>query len=231
MTFENISKIGWRVIELALMAVVFCLLAYILLGDMSGSFVHSVAMNAIGYLGYWAARFTYESWEFNDIAGNMVPIPIWIPQMSFVIGALIFVIAVLDECVCVVRGGKPSYKVGEFLGATLSVSAFGTAFCYYEDANRTVARIFPNQFHPDSVLKPSASIKLADGGFRIRFDDPGRERVACIGSDQELVVPSSFRGSNDLTPIAAKSLDDVITQFRQNNAQAVASVMEISVSR
>lgn len=68
-----------------------------------------VATVAIGYLGFWAARFTWESWEFNDIAGNMVPIPIWIPQMSFVVGALIFVIAVLDECVCVVRGGKPSY--------------------------------------------------------------------------------------------------------------------------
>lgn len=68
-----------------------------------------VAVVAIGYLGSWAARFTYESWEFNDIAGNMVPIPIWIPQMSFVVGALIFVIAVVDECVCVLRGGKPSY--------------------------------------------------------------------------------------------------------------------------
>ena len=69
----------------------------------------AIAAVAIGYLGYWAARFTYESWEFNDIAGNMVPIPIWIPQMSFVVGALIFVIAVLDECVCVLQGGKPSY--------------------------------------------------------------------------------------------------------------------------
>src|SRR5574343_1833903 len=69
----------------------------------------AIAAVAIGYLGYWAARFTYESWEFNDIAGNMVAIPIWIPQMSFVIGALILVIAVIDECVCVLRGGKPSY--------------------------------------------------------------------------------------------------------------------------
>jgi TRAP-type C4-dicarboxylate transport system permease small subunit len=39
----------------------------------------------------------------------MVAIPIWIPQMSFVIGSAILVIAVLDECVCVFRGGKPSY--------------------------------------------------------------------------------------------------------------------------
>jgi TRAP-type C4-dicarboxylate transport system permease small subunit len=69
----------------------------------------AVAAVAIGYLGYWAARFTWESYEFNDIAGNMVAIPIWIPQMSFVIGSAILVIAVIDECVCVFRGGKPSY--------------------------------------------------------------------------------------------------------------------------
>lgn len=69
----------------------------------------AVAAVAVGYLGYWAARFTYESYEFNDIAGNMVAIPIWIPQMSFVVGSAILVIAVLDECVCVFQGGKPSY--------------------------------------------------------------------------------------------------------------------------
>ena len=69
----------------------------------------AIATVAIAYLGYWAARFTWESWEFNDIAGNMVAIPIWIPQMSFVVGALIFVVAVLDECITVLRGGRPAY--------------------------------------------------------------------------------------------------------------------------
>lgn len=68
-----------------------------------------VATVAIAYLGWWAARFTYDSWRFNDIAGNMVAIPIWIPQLSFVVGALILMIAVVDECVTVLRGAKPSY--------------------------------------------------------------------------------------------------------------------------
>jgi TRAP-type C4-dicarboxylate transport system permease small subunit len=69
----------------------------------------AVAAAAVGYLGWWAAKFTWESYVFNDIAGNMVAIPIWIPQVGFVIGAAIFVIAVLDECVSVLRGAKPSY--------------------------------------------------------------------------------------------------------------------------
>jgi TRAP-type C4-dicarboxylate transport system permease small subunit len=71
----------------------------------------AIAFIAISYLGYWATLFTYQSWEFNEIAGNMVAIPIWIPQCSFVIGSIILMIAVVDECLCVVRGAKPSYVV------------------------------------------------------------------------------------------------------------------------
>jgi TRAP-type C4-dicarboxylate transport system permease small subunit len=69
----------------------------------------AVATVSIVYLGYWAVRFTLESHEFQDMDGTLIAIPIWIPQMSFVVGALILVIAVLDECVQVLRGQKPSY--------------------------------------------------------------------------------------------------------------------------
>lgn len=69
----------------------------------------AIAALAVGYLGFWAARFTWDSWRLNDIANNMVAIPIWIPQMSFVLGAALFVVAVVDECVTVLCGGKPSY--------------------------------------------------------------------------------------------------------------------------
>ena len=69
-----------------------------------------LATLAIGYLAWWAARYTLESWQFNDIANNMVAIPMWIPQLSFVIGALLFLLAVVDELVIVRRGGKPTYE-------------------------------------------------------------------------------------------------------------------------
>jgi len=69
----------------------------------------AVAAMAIGYLAFWAARFTWESWKFNDIATNLVPMPMWIPQLSFVIGAALFLLAVLDELVIVLRGAKPTY--------------------------------------------------------------------------------------------------------------------------
>ena len=68
-----------------------------------------VAAVAIGYLAWWAAQYTWESYKFNDIANNMVVIPMWIPQMSFVVGAALFLLAVLDELVLVLTGGKPTY--------------------------------------------------------------------------------------------------------------------------
>ena len=71
----------------------------------------ALATWSIGYLAWWAARYTHESYQFNDIANNMVAIPMWIPQLSFVIGALLFLLAVIDELVIVLRGGRPTYVV------------------------------------------------------------------------------------------------------------------------
>lgn len=68
-----------------------------------------VAALAVGYLAWWATRYTFESWQFGDIANNMVAIPMWIPQLSFVLGALLLLLAVLDELLTVLRGGKPTY--------------------------------------------------------------------------------------------------------------------------
>lgn len=68
-----------------------------------------IAAAAVSYLAWWAVKFTYESYEFKDMATGLVVIPIWIPQVSFVIGAILFVVAVLDELVIVLRGGKPTY--------------------------------------------------------------------------------------------------------------------------
>lgn len=69
----------------------------------------AIGSAATAYLAWWACRFTYESWEFNDIAQGLLPLPMWIPQLSFAFGAVLLLIAVLDEFVGVLRGGRPSY--------------------------------------------------------------------------------------------------------------------------
>lgn len=67
----------------------------------------------VGYMLWAAGRFVYESWAFKEVAQGLIPVPIWIPQLSFVIGVAIFFIAVVDELVLVLRKQKPSYQVAE----------------------------------------------------------------------------------------------------------------------
>jgi TRAP-type C4-dicarboxylate transport system permease small subunit len=64
---------------------------------------------AVGYLAWWACKFTYESWEFNDIAQGLLPLPLWIPQLSFALGSVLLWVALLDELILVLRGQVPTY--------------------------------------------------------------------------------------------------------------------------
>ena len=73
----------------------------------------AVTVAFVAYMVYAVARFVYESWQFEEVAQGLIQIPIWIPQMSFVAGVIVFFIAVLDEFVVLVGGGKPAYEVAE----------------------------------------------------------------------------------------------------------------------
>jgi curli biogenesis system outer membrane secretion channel CsgG len=129
------------------------------------------------------------------------------------------------------KGARPTYKVGEILNMSLSLSSDGTAYCYYEDSSRATARIFPNQFQPNPTLRANSKVRVPSAGFKIKFDRPGTERVACIGADRELVVPQGLIGVRDLTPMSVRSVDDVVGRFRQSNPAALVSQIDITVNR
>ena len=69
-----------------------------------------IASVSVAYLTYAATSFTWESYEFAEMATGLVVIPIWIPQSTFVIGCWLLLAAVLDDLVTVLQGGKPSYQ-------------------------------------------------------------------------------------------------------------------------
>ncbi len=73
------------------------------------------AVLVVGYILWASASFVYESWKFEEVAQGLIQIPIWIPQMSFVLGALVFFVAVLDEFIVLVAGGTPAYRRAEEL--------------------------------------------------------------------------------------------------------------------
>lgn len=74
--------------------------------EITSLFIGSVA---VAYLAWSACLFTYESWEFNDISQGLLPMPIWIPQLSFALGSILLLVAVIDEFIIVLRGGVPTF--------------------------------------------------------------------------------------------------------------------------
>ena len=67
----------------------------------------------VAYMLWAIARFVHDSWLFKEVAQGLIPIPIWIPQSSFLLGVLIFFIGVLDELLLVLKKQKPAYQVVE----------------------------------------------------------------------------------------------------------------------
>jgi TRAP-type C4-dicarboxylate transport system permease small subunit len=68
-----------------------------------------IACISVAYLAYWANKFTYESFLFNEKAQGLLPIPIWIPQSSFALGSILLLVAMIDEFFIVLYGNIPSY--------------------------------------------------------------------------------------------------------------------------
>ena len=73
----------------------------------------SITALFVGYMTWAAGRFVYESWKFKEVAQGLVKIPIWIPQLCFVLGVLILLVAVLDELAQVLMKRKPAYQLAE----------------------------------------------------------------------------------------------------------------------
>lgn len=113
--------------------------------------------------------------------------------------------------------GEGAATVGQRLVVGLSSNRDAFAYCYYQDAEGRVARIFPNRFQPDALVPSGQQVTIPSESarFDITFDHPGTiEHVVCLGSDVELGphLPQPLQ-VEDLTPIPVDSLNDVMQMF------------------
>jgi len=66
-----------------------------------------------GYMLWAVTSFVYGNWQDKYVTQGLLVIPLWIPQVSLIAGILIFLVAVGDELVLVLRKQKPTYQVAE----------------------------------------------------------------------------------------------------------------------
>lgn len=58
------------------------------------------------YFVFYAQKFVYWSWKFNDISQGQDRTPLWIPQMAMLIGAIILAIALTDHLIHLILRGE-----------------------------------------------------------------------------------------------------------------------------
>jgi TRAP-type C4-dicarboxylate transport system permease small subunit len=70
-----------------------------------------VLLAVLGAMFAWyATRMVVDSYNMGDVSTGMLPVPLWIPQIGMAAGAVLFEIAVIEECVHVLRGHQPRYE-------------------------------------------------------------------------------------------------------------------------
>ena len=63
-----------------------------------------------GYIAYWSVDLVTDSYEFGEVASALLPVPLWIPRITMVLGTVVLTIAFVDELVHVLAGGRPRYE-------------------------------------------------------------------------------------------------------------------------
>lgn len=71
------------------------------------------AVLVVGYATWAVTLFVYGSWQLEEVAQGLLEIPIWMPQMSLVVGLIVFLVAVLDELLVHLSGRKTAYQTAQ----------------------------------------------------------------------------------------------------------------------
>lgn len=85
----------------------------LLLGALKGKTLKAMEVAALliatilaGFLAFYSARLTWQSWDIDDISVGIDATPMWIPQVFMALGTLIFFIALCDELVLELMGKR-----------------------------------------------------------------------------------------------------------------------------
>ena len=76
-------------------------------------FALGVALCATVYMLWAITDYVYGNWRDKYMTQGLLVIPEWIPQVSLVVGIGVFLVALIDETVRVLKRQKPTYQLVE----------------------------------------------------------------------------------------------------------------------
>ena len=67
----------------------------------------AMAVVIVGYFAYYAMRMVWYSYKFHDISSGFDASPMWVPQSVMAIGAVGFLISIVEELFLVLKHRRP----------------------------------------------------------------------------------------------------------------------------
>ncbi len=68
-----------------------------------------------GLFAWYSVRLAWQSREFNDVSTGSDATPLWLPQLSMALGAVVLLVALLDDLVLELRGQRVQATTDEAL--------------------------------------------------------------------------------------------------------------------
>jgi TRAP-type C4-dicarboxylate transport system permease small subunit len=76
-------------------------------------FSHGLATLITGYLAFYATKFVWISWTFEEISEGSDAMPLWIPRLSMALGSIVLFIAMAHSTLELALGRTPPTIAGE----------------------------------------------------------------------------------------------------------------------
>ena len=73
------------------------------------------AMLLSSLFAWYSVKLVINSWQFHDISTSSDATPLWIPQISMAVGAVILLIAFIDDLVMEIQGKRVVFESAEAL--------------------------------------------------------------------------------------------------------------------
>jgi hypothetical protein len=122
------------------------------------------------------------------------------------------------------RGTAPIYQINEQLALSVQVSQDAYLYCYYQDGQQRISRVYPNRFQPHAYVRAQQGVTIPDGQhFALVLDTAHvTEAVLCVASveDVEVWLPHPLRAELETLPF--KNLEEVTATIRRHNPRNVA---------
>lgn len=71
----------------------------------------ALGLAVAAYLAWYCTFFVIESYTFKEVSPGLLALPMWIPQVSMVVGTVLLALAFAERLLCVLRGR--GFETGE----------------------------------------------------------------------------------------------------------------------